>query len=350
MIDSLDVRNFRGYDTLSLSKLRQFNFIIGESGSGKTALLEALWIVGGISPEIYFRMRAMRGLGTAAQLNADGPGYALFFKDIFRDPTESEGAQIQIIDSMGRARSLGIHYDTQLTLLEASKSSTSTTTAPFRPIVFVWRLGEKEYRLPLTIVNNQIVLPSSPPEPFPAILLSSSHTLGAAEAAGWLSSFSIQKRKDVIVTAVRKIYPQLEDLSSELVGGQQMIWVSLQNVPERLPLPVISSGINKYVNLLLASYQNLGGVLLVDEFENGFYYDDYKEIVRGIVEFCISNSVQLFASTHSYELLEAVADVMTGQEEKFSLLRTKYLEGLCSVTTIEGKPSKAAIDQNMEVR
>ena len=68
MIESLQISNFRGYRNLSLDSLPRFNFVVGPSASGKTAFLEALWIVGGTSPEIYFRMRAMRGVSGQIQI------------------------------------------------------------------------------------------------------------------------------------------------------------------------------------------------------------------------------------------------------------------------------------------
>ena len=68
MIESIEITNFRGFGNVSLARLPQFNVLIGESGSGKTAFLEAIWIQCGISPEIYFRMRAFRGMADATGL------------------------------------------------------------------------------------------------------------------------------------------------------------------------------------------------------------------------------------------------------------------------------------------
>jgi AAA15 family ATPase/GTPase len=56
MIESLEVKNFRCFKDLHLSDLRRINVVVGDSGSGKTALLEALWICAGMGPEFFFAL------------------------------------------------------------------------------------------------------------------------------------------------------------------------------------------------------------------------------------------------------------------------------------------------------
>lgn len=46
-IETLILKNFRGYKSIELSLDPQFNLIIGDNGSGKTALLEALTVAMG---------------------------------------------------------------------------------------------------------------------------------------------------------------------------------------------------------------------------------------------------------------------------------------------------------------
>jgi len=349
MIQSLEISNFRGFKQLSLSNLPQFNFIIGESGSGKTALLEALWVVGGVSPEIYFRMRSMRGIGAGAQLRNERHHYEAFFRDIFFDPSSNWPASIKIMDSLVGDRSLSMFYGSDQ--LELDVNSGEIGTMLVRPLVFEWKCGEKIFRCPLKVGSTGQIIVEKPPEAYPALLISSSHVVDSGENASRFSSFSIKKRKAAIVDAMRSVYPQVEDLSSEVVGGQQMVYASVEAIPEQIPVAVISSGINKYLSILLATKQYENGVVLIDEIENGFYYKNYHDVISGIIQFCMESNVQLFASTHSYEFLQAVAAVMEKKEPSFSFLRTRHRhDGSCTVTTISGKASKAQIEQDIEVR
>lgn len=349
MIESLQITNFKGYKTIDLSGIPQFNFIVGPSGSGKSALLEALWVLGGVSPEIYFRARIMRGVAAAAQLHQDRRAYESFFREIFFNPDDENGAFLSIMDSVSQSRSLRISYDPG-EQLELNVTRSNIGTAALRPIVFEWNLNGSIYRCPLNFNQAGQIIVQAPPAAYLAMFISSSHVVDASENAYRLSLLSIKRQKRKILDIVKRVYPNIEDLSTEVVGGQQIIYATMKHVNDGISLPNVSSGTNKFVSILLAAQHYESGALFIDEIENGFYYRDYVPVLKGIIEFCSEYRVQLFASTHSYELLECLAEVMAGREDKFSLLRTNCSDGVCSISLMSGISSKAALEQDIELR
>src|SRR5262249_30220886 len=62
MIDEVRITNFRRFALAELKSCRRINVIIGDNGMGKTALLEALFLAAGRTPEIATRVRGWRGL------------------------------------------------------------------------------------------------------------------------------------------------------------------------------------------------------------------------------------------------------------------------------------------------
>jgi hypothetical protein len=346
MIQSLEISNFRGFKRIDLSNLPRFNVLIGESGSGKTSFLEALWIQAGVSPEIYFRMRAFRGMAEQQAMFPDKLVYEGFFKDIFWDPTRE--AQIHIMDSEGGLRYLSIGYSSS-SQIAMNLEKPQAVSSSIRPIVFNWRVGDTEYPCPLKIVNNQIVV-DNPPETYPAVFFASSLPTSAREIAERLSLLSVQGEKARVVETIKKIYPTIVDLNSESIAGQQMIWVSVKGLKRAIPLSTVSSGINRFAGFLLWMSLNPGGVILIDEIENGFYFNDYYDVFRTLVEFCDVYKVQLFAATHSWEFLKAVARVMKNRESDLSMLRPKFKDGECTIQQIEGISSIEAINQDLEIR
>jgi len=360
MIESLQISNFRGYRNLSLDRLPRFNFVVGPSASGKTAFLEALWIVGGTSPEIYFRMRAMRGVSGQIQILGEKEPYESFFSDIFSTSDDQSGsvigsdhspvARIDIFDSTRGHRSLTFSYGNQEELqLQPQDAFMGRGTIVPRRLIFTWKIGDKEYPCPLVIKGNQIVL-SQAPEIFPSVLITSSQTTDAGQNAQRLSEFRIRKKGESILKAIRQIYPQVLDLSPEVSGGQQMVYAELTNVDKRLPIQVVSSGINKYLSLILAISHYRGGVVLIDEIENGFYFRDYEKVIVGLAEFCLANEVQLFVTTHSNEMLEAVNRAMKGKESELAILRTISTDEGCSIALLPGDEGRAAISEGIELR
>jgi hypothetical protein len=61
MIRSIDVRNFRCYRHLKIGGCARLNVIVGDNGSGKTALLESIFLPLATSSEVAVRLRQIRG-------------------------------------------------------------------------------------------------------------------------------------------------------------------------------------------------------------------------------------------------------------------------------------------------
>lgn len=73
---------------------------------------------------------------------------------------------------------------------------------------------------------------------------------------------------------------------------------------------------------------NQEGVVLIDDFEDGFYFQNYKAIVRSLIDCCEKHKVQMFASTHSYEFLQAIHPAMDDREDDLRVLRFSNDDGV----------------------
>jgi ABC-type dipeptide/oligopeptide/nickel transport system ATPase subunit len=66
--------------------------------------------------------------------------------------------------------------------------------------------------------------------------------------------------------------------------------------------------------------------IFIDNIETGLHWRFFKPLVRFLVGYCETNNAQVFASTHSYEVIEALSDALVNQNNKFlnvTHLRTK---------------------------
>src|SRR5437763_2995480 len=117
MIQSLEISNYRGFKNLRLKNLSRVNIIVGDNGSGKTALLESLFLAGGLGPELYLRTRAWRGAGERVQVGLDRDQYEGLWKEIFYGLDQNEPVNIRFVDSESGERQLRIYYDVSQTTL-----------------------------------------------------------------------------------------------------------------------------------------------------------------------------------------------------------------------------------------
>ena len=66
MVNSFSIKNFRSFNEVKVEGCKRINLIVGDNGSGKTALLEALFLAAGVSPELLLRL--VYGVGMILQI------------------------------------------------------------------------------------------------------------------------------------------------------------------------------------------------------------------------------------------------------------------------------------------
>jgi AAA15 family ATPase/GTPase len=63
MFRALSITGFRGFSKLKIPQLDRFNLFLGQNNVGKTALLEAIFLlVGPTTPELTVRISGFRGI------------------------------------------------------------------------------------------------------------------------------------------------------------------------------------------------------------------------------------------------------------------------------------------------
>ena len=67
----------------------------------------------------------------------------------------------------------------------------------------------------------------------------------------------------------------------------------------------MGDGMSRILSLALAIASVPGGIVLVDEIENGIHHSVMEEVWKAVGAFARSYDVQLFATTHSYECIGA---------------------------------------------
>jgi len=172
----------------------------------------------------------------------------------------------------------------------------------------------------------------------------------AKESADWFSELSKRNEETVLVEAIRQEFPYIDGLSVETYSGQSMIYAKVRGLREKLPLGMVSDGLSRILHILLGIVSRPHGVVLVDEIENGLYYDTLPGIWSMLLRFCRTQNVQLFASTHSRECIKAFGEVIEERPEEACLIRATRENGECTLRRFEGKDLISAVGLEFEVR
>jgi hypothetical protein len=352
MINQIEIRNFRCFKNVKLHGLKRFNFIVGDSGTGKTALLESMFLAAGGNPQIWFRLRRWRGLGEGPMQIGVRETYEALFRDMFYAFDQKSGANIRILDSELGKRELEIYYK-KSNVYRLPLKEQQPEAFLIDPIQFKWDFGND-------IVHSQVIVKegalqmTGDAKVYPLFLISP-RTFSGRDNALNFSNLSRVKRAHPVAKAVASIFKEVEDISLELLAGEPQIFVSLSTLPEKIPLGDLSGGLSKYVEIVQSILNNPGGAILIDEIENGFYYKNLKDLLANIIDLCDEHRVQVFATTHSYEFLEVLAEAMEKAQkgaDAFSLLRLERPNGSPQpeIRVIPGDSLEAAMKEHFEVR
>lgn len=348
MIESLSVSNFRGFESLELHGLRRINILVGQNSSGKTALLEAIFLAAGGSPELALRIDTQRGLlGQPFQVTLDKGSYEGLWRYLFFNFDQAKTISISLVGASANTRSLVIAYQESATL---PFSKIGMESPYIVPIKFAWRDHKGElFESQPTLTKGGIEIPSVG-ETMPVFLFSSSATLNPAETSARFSELDTQGKSGPVVEALRKEFPYLRDISIQVISGLPTLHVKVDYSDLKIPLGLFSGGINKLMGILLAVALRPQGVVLIDEIENGFYYERLPSIWSTLLSVCRSQNTQVFASTHSQECLGAALESIRNNEEEFALIRAERVNGSCKARVFGGRQFQSAIEQRIEVR
>lgn len=349
MIESLSISNFRGIERLELHGLKRINVIVGENSSGKTALLESIFLAGGGSPEIALRLQMQRGLVQLLQIALDRNSYEALWRQLFHGFDQKQTISIELLGSEANTRSVSVAY-----------RSSDSPTLPFGkadlespfivPITFEWKDARGVVSRAQPKITEQGLNMAGIGETMPIFLFSSGVTVGSAENASRFSELDADGKSDAFVTALREVFPFLEGISIQIASGQPMLHATLGFSEVKVPLGLLSGGINKLAGILLALAGRVQGVTLIDEIENGFYYKLLPSIWSVFLSTCKKQGGQIFASTHSEECLRALLETVGENTEEFALIRTERSNGRCMARVFGGRQLHSAIEQNIEVR
>ncbi len=320
MIKSIVIENFRCFNELKINNCRRINIIVGENGTGKTALLEAIFLALGHSPELILRLRQQRGLSASLSGAIAGIEEAIW-KDFFFSRDWAKEASIRLTGDGPEARSLTLRRGSmqQAIPLDSEKSKDELATSP---ICMVWRdaVGKDHTSYP-KITSKGLEFEARAEDLPDFFMFPANQHVGASETAQRFSSLSRKGKIGDFINIWTKEFPWIENLSIEMEGGAAAIYASVRGQKEKIPLANISGAINRFVAVLLAMSSRENAVVLVDEIENGTYYKHQAAMWRALLSIARTYGTQLFLTTHSEEWLRSLIESASGYIDEIALWR-----------------------------
>ncbi|MFO0839154.1 MAG: ATP-binding protein [Phycisphaerae bacterium] len=315
----LALRGFRGFEELTLSGLSRVNLFAGSNNVGKTALLEGVFLLlGANNADLPLRLNHFRGMDVVSSDVSEIWGW-LFFKKLVDRPirieAESDDQSYELSVALSGADRLLQSFD-DARPRAPSRFGAAVTTGPSArslELTVVARsgvsgsAGAEEERLDslATIASDgRIELEHSEKMFFPLSVFVNTRTISGAEDAQRFGKLEEVGRQGELIDILKCADARVRGLSVYSYGPATILRADL-GFGRLVPLTFLGQGFARLVSIALAVMTCENGCVLIDEFENGLHYAALTPIWRGVAEAASRANVQVFATTHSRECVEA---------------------------------------------
>lgn len=314
MYKTFRVKNFRCFRDLQISDLGRVNLIAGANNTGKTALMEAMYLhTRPCSPGELWNLQQVRGI----DFNDDNRtrSWRQFFYRMDSDKTiEIEGHHllpkprpILCIEELANTKANEAVYQLYAKNLQTLGMSQIEAAKAASELEEVLHLVQQDE----STLHGSAFLPSDPKLPvigfkdrkeqsqfFPVRGIPASESL-----TDKYSMLKVEGQHIAIDDALKKLEPKLTDVEVLSPDGQRRIWVTVDGVI--MPLHLLGEGSIRFASILMVMRGDKPEHLFIDEIENGIHYSVQQDVWQDIGEAAREHDIQIFATTHSWEMIEA---------------------------------------------
>ncbi len=347
-IESLNIRNFRVFRELEITELGRVNLITGMNNTGKSSLLEALRILAyDAAPDVIYDILRHR------EENFERRGDELIateLEELFQVSALFHGfpsilGRSEPITLTARSELSPIELVMQLGLFLETRDEEGHVSMSDHPVedfedpdavvaMLVQRGGrtryyrqrnfERFYRYPTRAVRPQQPLGALGP----CVYVSPYGGERTDALEQMWDAIALYDYQDQVVEALKIIEPRIEalamvtdDSARTVRDSRRIAMVRASNIPRRVPLRSYGDGVNRLFAIILSLVNARGGILLIDEFENGLHWSAQTRAWQSVFELSKILDIQVFATTHSRDALESFVRVAHETQEIGSLIR-----------------------------
>lgn len=365
MYKAIKINNFRCFEKFEINDLEQINLIVGSNNTGKTALLEAIFLhCGQRNPELALRVNAFRGIESIKIELA--PWTSTPWDSLFFNFDNSKTIEIIGKNEKSGVKKLSIKILRQPHEMKKipsalrpheyrAREESEIYKAGFSGAAKVLELKFEEKKSSTTSYliidqHGQRIEPILPVPSFPAFFQASNIRIPSAEVAERYGNLEIAGKQKVLIEALRLIEPRLKRLSILPAGGVSTLHGDT-GIGRPVPLPLMGEGMVKIANIILHISNASHGVGLIDEIENGIHYSVLKNLWSAIRDAAKEFDVQLFATTHSLECVAAAHRAFSeGKKYNFRLFRLERENGSIKAISYDRETLEIALESDLEVR
>ena len=357
MLEALNLRRYRGFESYQMADLARVNLVVGKNNCGKTSILEAieLLVSGG-------RVSALRESAVRRGELDENVSYGVDISHVFHGHHCTPGADFEL-SSPGTLRRLegkilaldDIGDATADRWLAMAKRRRRFDSDEEPPTAFGLSLipdGQQSIVLPIT--ENGSLLDRfgghTPSSQIPGRVARFLNFLPPSMLNAW-NAVLAEGREAEVVEAMRILMPEIDSIHFLAGGRRNGILVGQRNVAPRLPLGSYGDGMRRLLAISLALASTRDGCLLIDEIDTGLHWTVMEDMWRLVIEAAQRSNVQVFATTHSFDCVKRLGTLIRSRPDLAKLAAVqKVHQSLNQAVRVAGEDISIAVEQDIEVR
>ncbi len=310
VLDSLELHNYRGFRHLVVEQLGRVNLIVGKNNVGKTSLLEAI--------ELYVSQEGSNSSVPVDQVTVRRDEEFPDWRSV-----QCRGVPAQSPVEIGPHK--GIPFD----------ADGDIYVRPAKKMLRLWSAHPAWNGSPLVTIH--------------------AGGLSTDRLIAFWDKIAVSIYEEQVINALRIIEPRVERVAIAVVEngqrrGKRSPKVRLQGDTFPVALRSLGEGMVRLFGLALALVNVPGGVLLVDEIENGFHYSVQPDVWKLIFYLASELNIQVFATTHSQDCVRAFQEAATAHPQVGVLVRLGHRKGDVVASIYDEEDLTAAVEEAVEVR
>lgn len=361
MYQTVKIRNFRGFAEFELPEMGRFNIITGRNGCGKTALLEALFLLaGGDNSSLVMSVATLRGLtsGPIEVSSLSAQLWETLFHDVRADlPIELSATWMGGDRRVRQTLRLTLGYSSSEVLRDGEQIDLHTAGLEGGPRSEATHLQWEHHQSGRTKVKSRLIVDETglriEPAPKKAFskgfYLATRSRISAQEDANRFGDLELRGDVQGLIEALQIVEPAVRRLTTISRGGIPIVHADI-GLGTLLPMALLGDGVSRLASLMLGIAASRDGVVLIDEIENGFHFSTMARVWKAILATCEHYNAQLFASSHSLECMRASVDALRQVEEDVRLIRIEKSGSGPAPRIFDREKMLAALAADVEIR
>jgi hypothetical protein len=357
MITEVLIENFKCFERLILPDLGRITLISGQNNTGKTALLESLFLFfDRMSANMIIKQYGWLGVGSVITTPEEmwGPIFSQY------DLTKELSISLWVDRKPEKAK-YRFNPNFMLESLPPSEmpqdSGGKSVRTDIKPVPSFSLDVEYEDSSGGKMTAHLVVSPRGAPgikhdyvpTPRKATFIPAKTPIPSRENSDRFSRLTKIGREDEVVEFLKIIEPRLKKLANITEGPEPVIYGDV-GLGKMIPIPFMGEGMSHMLNMILAICECENTTILVDEVDNGIHHSVLPKMWEAIGNAAEAHQCQVIATTHSYECIEAAHKGLANRPGDLRYIRLDREGNVTTAKTSNYEMLGSAIAHNMEIR